>query len=382
MNSKERILTTLSHEEPDRVPIFTFSIESPDVVQGYGFSKPAGMYDLNVRKTIEIFKKIGTDLVIIPTSSLPLGFDTSSERSICGIHVPTNVSMVDEFGRAFSLYNKGGIQLLNYIGGVFSSTTADLDEIISKYEKWRTPDSSEKSRYQHYKTALRITKESGPYVIPFAQSFFENTWQPFGFENFTKLLFQRPSFIKELLNTIEDFLKGLIDYLVMNFSIELFFLSDDHGFKTGPLISPRQFTQFIFPKMRDFISYCHKHGVTVMFHSCGNINKLIDKIIETKIDGLNPLEPSASMYIFEIKRKYGDEITLMGNVDTIELLAKGTPKKIELYVKKLIDHCAPGGGFILADSHSINPQISHSNYDAMIISAKKFGVYPIRNQFL
>ena len=379
MDSRERILTTMDHEEPDRVPIFCFSIESLDVVRGYGFSKPASMYDLNPRKSFEIFKKIGTDLVIVPTSSLPVAFETATGKSVCGIPIPEHVNMVDEFGRTFSYYNQGGIHLTNYVGGVFSSDTGDVDEIISKYEKWSPPDPSEKDRYQYYKGVLRKAKGGGPYVIPFAQSFFENAWQPFGFQNFTKLLFKRPDFIKDVLKTIEEFLKGVIDYLVTNFSIELFFFSDDLGYKTGPLISPRHFIQFIFPKMKDFVSYCHKNSVKAMFHSCGNINKLLDKVIETKIDGLNPLEPSASMDIFEIKRKYGKKITLMGNVDTINLLSKGTPKDIELYVRKLIQHCAPGGGFILADSHSINPQITHINYKTLITSTKKYGIYPISN---
>ncbi|NVM29521.1 MAG: hypothetical protein HWN65_11835 [Candidatus Helarchaeota archaeon] len=68
----------------------------------------------------------------------------------------------------------------------------------------------------------------------------------------------------------------------------------------------------------------------------------------------------------------------MGNVDTIDLLSKGIPKDIELHVRKLIQHCAPGGGFILADSHSINPQITHINYKTLITSTKKYGIYPMK----
>ncbi len=379
MDSRERILTTMNHEEPDRVPIFCYSIDSLDVVQGYGFPKPVGVYDLEPRKTVGIFKKIGTDLVIMPTASLPVSFETVTGKSVCGIPIPEHITMVDEFGRTFVYYNQGGIHLTNYVGGVFSSDTGDVDEIIAKYEKWKQPVPNEKGRYQHYRTALRKAKEDGPYVIPMAQSFLETAWQPFGFQNFTKLLFKRPYFIREMLKTIEEFLRGIIDYLVTNFSIELFLFTDDLGYKTGPLISPRHFTQFIFPKMKDFVSYLHKNGVKAMFHSCGNINKLLEKVIETKIDGLNPLEPSASMDIFEIRRKYGKEITLMGNVDTIDLLTRGIPEDIELSVRKLIQHCAPGGGFILADSHSINPQITYRNYNTLITSTKKYGNYPISN---
>ena len=61
------------------------------------------------------------------------------------------------------------------------------------------PDPTDKSRYQYYKRAMRTAKEDGPYVIPFAQSFFESAWQPFGFETFTKLLFKRPDFIKDII---------------------------------------------------------------------------------------------------------------------------------------------------------------------------------------
>ncbi|MHA1785929.1 MAG: uroporphyrinogen decarboxylase family protein, partial [Candidatus Helarchaeota archaeon] len=69
---------------------------------------------------------------------------------------------------------------------------------------------------------------------------------------------------------------------------------------------------------------------------------------------------------------------LIGNVDTIDLLAKGTPQQIENYVKKEIKVIGPGGGLIIASSHSINPAITFENYRTMIETAKKYGKYPIK----
>ena len=381
MNSKKRVFTTLDHIEPDRVPFYELSIESPDVVNGYGEKNIISLYDLDVEYMVKLYTKIGVDLCMVPITGLPLGKSAGFGKKKKGVKTPKYSNMADEFGRLIT-YHKLDKNLpdnmANYIGGMFDSETGDVDEMISKYEKWAPVDAKIELRYVPFSRGLNTAGEDGPFVIPGSQGFFENSWQPFGYENFIKLLFERSDFIKEVLQRMKEFFEELIEILKERFSINLLMYLDDFGHKTGPLISPRKFKELYFPRIKDLVRFCHKQDIKIIHHSCGNVNKILDLLVETGIDGLNPLEPSADMSIFKVHKKYGDKITLIGNVDTIDLLAKGSPEEIKDYVIREIKECAPGGGFIMASSHSTNPQITFENYKTMVETTKKYGIYPIQ----
>ncbi|NVM02932.1 MAG: hypothetical protein HWN67_11380 [Candidatus Helarchaeota archaeon] len=373
MNSKDRVLTTFNHEEPDRIPLFEFSIESPDVAKGYGLSEVDSLYRLEVENAVKLFQIIGLDLLIIPVSGFPIGKGSGFGKKKPGLKTPRYTNMVEEFGRIITY----STNIPTYLGGWFDSETGDLDEIIDKYEKWPPLEPNAKLRFVPFDRALKAAEAKGPFIMPTMQGLFENSWQPFGFENYARLLFERPDFIEEVLKNIDNFLTEVVEIFVDRYSIELICYADDLGYKTGPLISPKQFQKFIYPRMKSFVERCHKKNTKVFFHSCGNLNKVLDKVIETGIDGLHPLEPSAAMDIFATHQKYGDKITLIGNVDIIDILAKGTAEQVEKYVKKEIKNIAPGGGLIISSSHSINPQISFKNYNTMIETTKNYGKYPI-----
>lgn len=380
MDSKERILTALNHEEPDRVPIFTLSIESLDVVRGYGGEKVISLYDLDVEKSIKVFKEIGTDLFSIPLVSLPIG-GGGVGRKIKWLKGPRWKNMVDEFGRVFTFKrtSPNDPELFQYVGGIFHSESGDLEEVMANYEKWAKLDPNIELRYRPFERALETSGNDGPYIIPNMQGFFES-WQPFGYETHVRLLFEHPDFVKEVLMNYQEFYNELIEILAERYSIELLFYLDDLGYKTGPMVSPKSFKQFIYPRIKEFVTKCHANGIKVVHHSCGNVNKLLDMMLDTGIDGLNPLEPTASMDIFKVHRDYGDKLTLIGNVDTAYLLPRGTPDQIADYVKKEVKEIGPGGGLIVSSGHSINPAISFENYRAMIETTKKYGTYPIRQE--
>ena len=118
-------------------------------------------------------------------------------------------------------------------------------------------------------------------------------------------------------------------------------------------------------------------GVPFIKHTDGKLWKIIDDIIDTGLDGLDPIEPMADMDIGKVKEKYGDRIALVGNVDVGMLLPFGTTKDVEEAVKETIAKAAPGGGYILASSNSIHPAVKPENYKAMVEAAKKYGRYPL-----
>ncbi|NVM02934.1 MAG: hypothetical protein HWN67_11390 [Candidatus Helarchaeota archaeon] len=389
MNSKERVLATINHEEPDRVPIFLSTIDSRDVLAGYLKAKgvkPGKEGRIKVRRIIpgssgwlKFLREIGIDLHCAPVCLFPIGKGTGFGVKKPGLKTPPETTWADEYGRVFNYYKAedSDLRLMNYVGGMFDSETGDLEEIMDRYEKWDPLNADIKERYSFYKTALKIVKDKGPYILPGIGGFFEVTWESFGFENYSKLLFEHPDFIEQVTKNNEEFSRRLTEILIDKFNIEMLWVWDDLGYKTGPFINPRQYNKLIYPRMKSLVKFCHKNGVKVALHSCGNLNKILDKVIDTGIDALNPIEPSAHMDIFQIKKDYKN-LTLIGNLDTTDLLTRGTPEQVEAQVKKLIKFCAPGGGYIVGSGHSINPSITYENYNAMIQATLKYGEYPIK----
>jgi uroporphyrinogen decarboxylase len=121
----------------------------------------------------------------------------------------------------------------------------------------------------------------------------------------------------------------------------------------------------------------HEEGGKVVKHSDGNLWPILDMIVDTGIDGLNPMEPVAGMDIGQVKRKYGNRVCLVGNIDCSRLLSEGSVEEVEAAVRECIRKASPGGGHIISSSNSIHSSVKAENYLTMITATRKYGKYPI-----
>jgi len=96
---------------------------------------------------------------------------------------------------------------------------------------------------------------------------------------------------------------------------------DDYAHRHAPLMSPPHFAEFCLPYLQECVDVAHQAGVLFIKHSDGNLRPILDMIVDTGIDCLDPIEPQAGMDIGEIKEKYGHRIAVAGNVDCGELLS-------------------------------------------------------------
>jgi uroporphyrinogen decarboxylase len=153
-------------------------------------------------------------------------------------------------------------------------------------------------------------------------------------------------------------------------------VSDDYGFKTGPFFSPKMFKEYVLPFLTELVQTFAGLGVPVLLHSDGNINSLLDEIVATGISGLHPVEREAGMDLADLKKRYGKEICLFGNVSSTTTLSRGTEQDVEREVKECLEIAAPGGGYVLGSDHSLHEGIPVSNILKMIETAKRHGKYP------
>jgi uroporphyrinogen decarboxylase len=163
---------------------------------------------------------------------------------------------------------------------------------------------------------------------------------------------------------------------------EIVGLGDDYAGNNGPMMSPRLFRQFILPRLKQMIDVIHEEGAFCIKHTDGNIYPLLDMIVSAKPDGLNPIEPVASMQLKRVKELVGDKVCILGNIDCAHLLPEGTPEEVRAAVRQAIADAAPGGGYILTSSNSIHSGCAPQNVIAMVRAGHEFGQYPIRQDIV
>ena len=136
-----------------------------------------------------------------------------------------------------------------------------------------------------------------------------------------------------------------------------------------------RFQTFVNQYNRQIVDRAHEKGLKVVRHSDGNLWPLMDILLETGYDGINPLEPQAGMDIKKMKEYCGDKICLLGNIDCIDLLPSGTPDQVEQAVIQTIKDGAKDGGLIICSSNSLHPGVNPENCIAMFEAVRKHGWY-------
>jgi uroporphyrinogen decarboxylase len=115
--------------------------------------------------------------------------------------------------------------------------------------------------------------------------------------------------------------------------------------------------------------------VPVFFHSCGNIIKLLDDVIGLGIAAIHPLQRTANMDINYVKDKYGNRVTIIGNIDSSRTLPYGTPDDVEKEVTETMKIAKPGGRYILASDHSLHDGIPVENIKRLFKTGLALGNY-------
>jgi uroporphyrinogen decarboxylase len=153
--------------------------------------------------------------------------------------------------------------------------------------------------------------------------------------------------------------------------VDGFFFGNDFGTQLDLLVSPGLFDRFIMPWFRRFTQQGHNHGAQVILHSCGSIYKVIDRLIDAKVDALHPLQAKAAgMDAASLARDFKGRIAFMGGIDTQDLLVNGTPDQVRDDVRRVKELLGPG--LVVSPSHeALLPNVSAENVLAMAEEARR-----------
>jgi uroporphyrinogen decarboxylase len=153
-----------------------------------------------------------------------------------------------------------------------------------------------------------------------------------------------------------------------------FALCSDYCFNTGPFLSPRLFSIFVTPYLARLTSAYREMGFYTIKHTDGNIMPILDQLVESGPHALHSLDPMAGVDIAEVKRRVGDRVCLIGNVNCATL-DSGTPEDIQKSTRYALQHGMPGGGYIFSTSNCIYTGMPLANYDLMLDMWRAEGNY-------
>ena len=193
-------------------------------------------------------------------------------------------------------------------------------------------------------------------------------------ENFLMDMIDHPKLVHELIDITLSYDLRVTERMVKA-GLDVVVFGDDYADKNSPMMSPKHFKEFIFPGLKRAVDNAHAAGAYVVKHTDGNIMSILDMIIESGVDGINPLEPPAGMDIAQIKHDYGDRIAIIGNIDCGYILSEAPVEEVRQVTLETIRAASPGGGFCLSSSNSIHSSVKPENYLAMVETLREHGGY-------
>jgi len=156
--------------------------------------------------------------------------------------------------------------------------------------------------------------------------------------------------------------------------IDIMHIGDDYGTQNGTLLSVPMWRKYIEPRLRKIIEVSKFYGAKVMLHSCGSVREIIPDLIRVGIDILDVVQPEPKgMDLKELKSDFGDEIVYHGTISVAGTLTRGCAGEVMEEVKRIISIMAPGGGFVLAPTHTILPETPLENIIALYETGYKYG---------
>lgn len=328
MNSRERLMAAFRNEVPDRVPFLDY----------VGDEIKLKLTNGKKMDEAEFARFMGMDGIFFP------------EYWIYCAPVFCEKSEEDE----------------HHVGDGLIKSEEDLEKMIF-------PDADDPSFYEKAKQfiekygdedlALGFDLRGGTYTTIFS----------FGVVDFSYAVFDNPELIKKVHKAYIDWNIKVVKNLQKIGRIDFFRFADDMAFNTGPMMAPETFRDIFIPGYKRLIEAIE---IPWAFHSDGNLSSLMDDIIPLGMDCINPIE-HGPMNIAEVKKQYGDKVSLWGNIDLHYTLTRGTPGEVDAEVKQRIKEAGVNGGYILASGNSITDYCKPENVMAMAKAVKKYGNYPI-----
>jgi uroporphyrinogen decarboxylase len=200
------------------------------------------------------------------------------------------------------------------------------------------------------------------------------TIEAFGLIEFCYALFDKRALIQESAELKTEWFIETSKHAV-ELGVDFVIMGDDMGFKGHGYVSPSDFKELAFPYYRRIVDSL---SVPVFWHSEGYIRDYIPMAVEAGIKGIHGLEPAAGMNMGEIKKEFGKDLVLLGNVDGNQILCQSDLELVRREVDRCLEEGMEGGGYMLSIAGSAHEGIQLEALIEMCRYLHEVGVYPVR----
>ena len=371
MESRERVLVSLSHKQPDRCPVSFGS----SIVDGFtlgakeNFDKYMNYEPCPVKITHIAMGTVETPMQVIDWIEPDFATITLKAPWNEKLQIFEDDSYYDSFGVRWK-------RASYYYDVIERPLTGVIDKGDIKNYSW--PDPYAKGRVEGLREEALAAKATGKAVLLDIPGLgpFEGGCCIRGWEDFLSDLGYDKNLAEALMDKLTEIIMGLWDVALSEIGdlVDVCAQGDDLGMQDRPIISPEMYNRGIkkyHKRMYDFIN--SKTRAKIFHHSCGSVYDLLPYMIETGIDILEAVQTSAAkMDVVKLKSEFGKELSFWGALDTQSLLQNGTPEQIDEQVKFLVQTLNVDGGYVLAPGHNIQPTVPMQNIEAMFNAFVKY----------
>lgn len=205
----------------------------------------------------------------------------------------------------------------------------------------------------------------------------EMLWRIIGLNNVLLWIGLYPDQVGKFVDRIIKFSLGITEAQIKaaDGMLDGMVIWGDVAYTKDLLFSPDYWRKHFKPGVKAIVDLCHSYDIPVIYHGCGNVNKIFEDYIETGVDAYNPLEAKAGLDVVDLRKRYGHRIAFCGNMDVLTW-AKASKEELRGVVLTKLN-AAKGGGFIFQSDHSVPGNISGENYDYAVNLVRDYGTYPL-----
>ncbi len=353
MTSHERVMTALSHRKPDRPPLNYFG--TPETTKKL-------LEHLHLENHEDLLCYFRADMRYVSAKYVgPKEYSGDSGYSSGGTDmwgVPWR-----SISNEFCTYTEVASHPLGEI-----TTLQQLQEY-----PWPSPDWLSVS---HLKEDIQSINRSEPKAIVLPTGFFyETAWFLRGFEQLMMDFVVQPDIAEFIMMKITGLFKEVAIRAVeaSDGQIDIVWSRSDVGMQDGMMFSPELWRKQIKPWHRELIEPFKQMGLKTRYHTDGGVTPIIDDLIEMGVDLLDPIQPKAKgMDAENLSARFGGRISFYGGVDTQELLPFGTAAQVESEVLRLISILGSNGGYVVAASNAVQPDVPIENILALYRTASEY----------
>ncbi|MBN1901667.1 methyltransferase [Candidatus Sumerlaeota bacterium] len=405
MNSRERVLAAVDHQETDRIAV-DFGGHRSSGIMAIAYSKlkkklgvaTGDIYVYDVIQQLAIVEKPALDIFQIDTIEMGRGFLLKEsdwkdwelpDGAPCKVPYYANI---EKRGEDNVILTENGVELgiqkkgcLFFEQTYFPMTQRDVEEgnfdnlesMLSENMWCGVPHPGahipldEAGLGEMAESARALRKSTDRAILGlFGGNLFEVPQYLCRNDNFFLYMMMYPDRIHQLveklyemyMKNLEKWLKAVVPY------IDIIVFGDDYGGQNGPLISPEMYREFFKPYHKSLWKRTKELAdVKINLHCCGGVEPLLDDLIDAGLDAINPVQiNSHDMNLPLLKEKYAGRLCFWGGgCDTQKILSFATPSEVKRHVKEQIEVFGRKGGFVFQQVHNILANVPAENIVAM-----------------